>query len=82
MILSQKYNTILTSLAKRKSCINTTHWYSRRSCPLNDNYYCFICNKYISEQPEIFVYQYNEFQDLINNHGLQHLKDYNLLHLI
>ncbi len=83
MILTQEHHSILFSLAKRKgSSYIPWIWYIKlfNKNDFGCRYDCLICNscigKYATAIPTLDV------NEQIDAHGLSHLKEYNMLHLI
>ncbi len=84
MILTKEHNKILSALAKRKGCPHPNLWNTRRISRglfLSDNQYCYICCKDIPKC-SINIFTYPDAEDKINEHGLQHLKDFNLISFV
>lgn len=65
--LSEEATIVLTNLAKRKSGGNIRWWY--KILRTSDNLYCNICCQEFKSKQNI-------------KHGLQHLKEHNLLPFI
>ena len=73
-------SNILNMIAKREN--NKNWWYSSEykydgsHCNNPVKFTCHICNQYIDDLTNNF--NYDLFDDLIDQHGWQHLKDFKL----